>query len=151
MQRELNLGSYRAAWFLACPSHPARPYALTTTSGPELAAKARRRSSDGSNFVGGKKKNVHRGKPEPKHAVHALVERGGEARVKHVPDVSAKTLRKAHPEARRSKSTMNTDEARPYYHMKKGVCGARCRQPQCWRYVSKDGKVHISLPDPPPS
>ena len=46
-------------------------------------------------FVGGKKKNVHKGKPEPKkHAVHALVERGGEVRAKHVADVTAKTLRK---------------------------------------------------------
>ena len=45
-------------------------------------------------FVGGKKKNVHKGKPEPKkHAVHALVERGGELRAKHVADVTAKTLR----------------------------------------------------------
>ena len=45
-------------------------------------------------FVGGKKKNVHKGKPEPKkHAVHALVERGGEVRAKHVADVTAKTLR----------------------------------------------------------
>ena len=35
--------------------------------------------------VGGKKKNVHKGKPEPKkHAVVTLVERSGEVRAKHV-------------------------------------------------------------------
>ena len=36
----------------------------------------------------------HRGKPEPKkHAVHALVERGGRVSARHIPDVTAKTLR----------------------------------------------------------
>ena len=42
-------------------------------------------------FVGGRKKNVHKGKPEPrKHAVHALVERDGQMRAKHIADVTAK-------------------------------------------------------------
>ncbi len=63
-------------------------------------------------FVGGKKKNVHKGKPEPKkHAALALVERGGKMRVSHVADVSAKTLRKAIAKNIAKGTTMNTDDA----------------------------------------
>jgi hypothetical protein len=44
-------------------------------------------------FVGGKAKNAHKNKPvPPKRPVHALVERGGEVRASHVPDVTARTL-----------------------------------------------------------
>ena len=68
--------------------------------------------------MGGKKKNVHKGKPEPKkHAVHALVERGGEVRASHVPDVPAKTLRHAIVTQASRKSELHTDESLTYYWM----------------------------------
>jgi ISXO2-like transposase domain len=63
-------------------------------------------------FVGGKKKNVHRGKPEPqKHAVHALVERCGKMSAKQVADVTAKTLRKNLRELADRKSKLHTGSA----------------------------------------
>ena len=63
-------------------------------------------------FVGGKAKNVHRGRPEPKkHAVHALVERGGRVSASHIPDVTAKTLRAALEKAADRKSALHTDDS----------------------------------------
>lgn len=66
-------------------------------------------------FVGGKKKNVHKGKPEPKkHAVVALVERDGKMRASHVADVTAKTLRETLVTQASRKSYLMTDEAPAY-------------------------------------
>lgn len=50
---------------------------------------------------------------------HALVERGGQMRMKHVADVSAKTLRKNLKELADRKSTLNTDEALAYHWVDK--------------------------------
>jgi hypothetical protein len=62
-------------------------------------------------FVGGKKKNVHKGKPEPKkHAVHALVEPGGHLRATHVPDVSARALRSVMEKHADPRSALHTDD-----------------------------------------
>ena len=61
-------------------------------------------------YVGGKKKNA-KGKPEPKkHAVHALVERGGHVRATHVADVTAKTLRSVMEKHADKRSTLHTDD-----------------------------------------
>ena len=141
MQRELNLGSYRTAWFLCHRIREAMRLDDDTSS--PLGGEGKTVESD-ETFVGGKKKNVHRGKPEPKkHAVHALVERGGEARVSHVPDVSAKSLRKAIKKHVDPKSTMNTDEALAYYHMRKEFAAHGAVNHSQGEYVSKDGKTHI--------
>ena len=95
-------------------------------------------------FVGGKKKNVHRGKPEPKkHAVHALVERGGEIRAKHVADVTAKTLRKNLVTMASRKSELHTDDALSYYWLGREFAKHRSVNHSKDEYVSKDGKVHI--------
>ncbi len=75
-------------------------------------------------FVGGKKKNVHKGKPEPKkHAVVALVERDGEMRAKHVADVTAKTLRETLVSQASRKSYLMTDEAQAYKGVGKEFSG----------------------------
>ena len=95
-------------------------------------------------FVGGKKKNVHKGKPEPKkHAVHALVERGGQMRAPHVPDVTARTLRTAISKHVAKGTTMNTDDALAYYHMSKEFAAHGVVNHSTDEYVSKDGTVHI--------
>ncbi len=139
MQRELNLGSYRTAWFLC---HRIREAMSPAGSGP-IGGPGKVVESD-ETFVGGKKKNVHRGKPEPKkHAVHALVERGGQMRASHIPDVSAKTLRKAIAKHVDKKSTMNTDDALAYYHMSKEFAAHGVVNHSKDEYVSKDGQTHI--------
>lgn len=139
MQRELNLGSYRTAWFLC---HRIREAMRIDDAGP-IGGTGKTVESD-ETFVGGKKKNVHNGKPEPKkHAVHALVERGGKVRASHVPDVSAKTLRKAIAKHVAKGTTMNTDDALAYYHMSKEFAAHGVVNHSRDEYVSKDGKTHI--------
>ena len=74
MQRDLNLGSYRTAWFVCMRVREAMK--LPKMSPGRLGGEGKSLESD-ETFVGGKKKNAHVGKPEPrKHAVHALVEPG---------------------------------------------------------------------------
>lgn len=113
-QLERMLGiSYKSAWFLAMRIREAM---TEPTAGP-IGGAGKVVESD-ETFVGGKKKNVHTGKPEPKkHAVHALVERDGKARVRHVADVTAKTLRKNLRKLADAKSELHTDEAMTYYYM----------------------------------
>ena len=140
LQRELALGSYRTAWFMAMRIREAM--GLDPKSSP-IGGSGKTVESD-ETFVGGKKKNVHRGKPEPKkHAVHALVERGGKVRASHVPDVSAKTLRAAIAKHVHPKSTMNTDDALAYYWMSKEFAKHGVVNHSRDEYVSKDGKTHI--------
>ena len=109
MQRELNLGSYRTAWFVCMRVREAMK--LPKMAMGRLGGEGKTLESD-ETFVGGKKKNVHKGKPEPrKHAVHALVERGGGLRATHVPDVSARTLRSVLEKHADRKSALHTDDA----------------------------------------
>jgi transposase-like protein len=139
IQRMLGV-TYKSAWFLMHRIREAM--APAKTAGP-IGGRGKVVESD-ETFVGGKKKNVHRGKPEPKkHAVHALVERGGEVRASHVPDVSAKTLRKAIAKHVDPKSAMNTDDALAYYHMSKEFAAHGVVNHSRGEYVSKDGTVHI--------
>jgi len=140
MQRELALGSYRTAWFMC---HRIREAMGLSKDAEPIGGKGKTVESD-ETFVGGKKKNVHRGKPEPKkHAVHALVERGGKVRASHVPDVSAKTLRAAIAKHVAKGTTMNTDDALAYYHMSKEFAAHGVVNHSRDEYVSKDGKTHI--------
>jgi transposase-like protein len=109
MQRELNLGSYRTAWFLTMRIREAMKLPKPAMGRP-IGGEGKVLESD-ETFVGGKKKNVKRGKPEPKkHAVHALVEPGGRLRATHVPDVSAKTLREVLAKHADPKSALHTDD-----------------------------------------
>lgn len=139
LQRMLNV-SYKSAWFLSMRIREAMDD--SATSGP-IGGEGKTVESD-ETFVGGKKKNVHKGKPEPKkHAVHALVERGGKVRASHVPDVSAKTLRKAIAKHVAKGTTMNTDDALAYYHMSKEFAAHGVVNHSKDEYVSKDGQTHI--------
>jgi transposase-like protein len=112
IERMLGL-SYKSAWFLCMRIREA----MTEPKAGPIGGEGKIVESDES-FVGGKKKNVHKGKPTPKkHAVHALVERGGGARVTHVADVTAKTLRKNLRKLADRKSELHTDEALAYHWM----------------------------------
>ncbi len=139
LQRTLGLG-YRAAWFMA---HRIRLAMSPDAKAGPIGGHGKVVESD-ETFVGGKAKNVHKNKPIPKkHAVHALVERGGEVRAKHVPDVSAKTLREAIAKNVDPTSTMNTDDALAYYHMSREFAAHGVVNHSRGEYVSKDGKAHI--------
>ena len=139
LQRMLNV-SYKSAWFLSMRIREAMK--ADASAGP-IGGGGKIVESD-ETFVGGRKKNVHKGKPEPKkHAVHALVERGGQVRATHVADVSAKTLRKAIAKHVAKGTTMNTDDALAYFHMSKEFAKHGVVNHSKDEYVSKDGKTHI--------
>jgi transposase-like protein len=139
IQRMLGV-TYQTAWFMTMRLREAA--SPDPKDGP-LGGHGKVIESD-ETFVGGKKKNVHKGKPEPKkHAVHALVERGGKMRAKHGPDVSAKTLRKNLVTMTSRKSTLNTDEALAYHWMGKEFADHGAVNHSQDEYVSKDGKTHI--------
>src|SRR5262245_12111183 len=108
MQRELNLGSYRTAWFVCMRVREAMK--LPKMGKGRLGGGGKVLESD-ETYIGGRKKNVHKGKPEPrKHAVHALVERGGGVRATHVADVSARTLREVLDKHADKSSALHTDD-----------------------------------------
>lgn len=93
LQRSLDV-QYKTAWFM---SHRIReamkaPGGMFNTGGGTIEADA--------TYVGGKEKNRHRSKRNPKiiggvgkQCVFALVERNGGVRSLHIPSVNAKTLK----------------------------------------------------------
>ncbi len=108
-QIERMLGvTYKTAWFMMHRIREAmgiEPQTAGPIGGDEKIIEA------DETYVGGKSKNVHRGKPVPKkHMVVALVERRGEVRVKHVADVSGKNVRDALVRNASRKSMLMTDD-----------------------------------------
>lgn len=98
--------TYKTAWFM---THRIREAMRDTDAGPIGGAGGDLESDE--TYVGGKAKNAHKGKPAPrKHAVHALVERGGRVRATHVADVTAKTLRTVMEKHADKRSTLHTDD-----------------------------------------
>jgi transposase-like protein len=133
--------SYKTAWFMCHRIREAMTPARGS-SGP-IGGTGKIVESD-ETFVGGKAKNVHRGKPIPKkHAVQALVERGGQVRAKHVADVTAKSLRETLVTQASRKSTLNTDEAMAYYWLGREFAEHQTVNHSAGEYVSKDGQTHI--------
>ena len=90
LHRSLGI-TYKTAWFMAHRIREAMGMKAEDTSPIGGANKV---VESDETYVGGKKKNVHKGKPEPKkHPVVALVERDGEVRAIHIPNVTAKNAR----------------------------------------------------------
>ena len=134
IQRMLGV-TYKSAWFMTMRLREA----MRAKGAAPIGDEGKIIESD-ETFVGGKKKNVHKGKPEPKkHAVHALVERGGEVRASHVPDVTAKTLRHAIVTQASRKSELHTDESLTYYWMGKEFAGHKTVNHSKDEYHTKDG------------
>lgn len=113
MQIQRMLGvTYKTAWFMMHRIREAMGID-SQTAGP-IGGDEKIIEAD-ETYVGGKAKNVHKGKPVPKkHMVVALVERHGGARVKHVADVSGKNVRNALVTNASRKSMLMTDD-HPYY------------------------------------
>jgi hypothetical protein len=108
VQRMCGFKSYKSAWFMC---HRIREAMKSDSKAGPLGGPGKVLESD-ETFVGGKKKNVHKGKPEPKKKpVHALVERGGRISAKHIADVTAKTLRETLAKSADRRSTLHTDDA----------------------------------------
>lgn len=113
MHRMMGI-TYKTAWFL---NHRIREAMglKPQTSGP-IGGKEKIVEAD-ETHVGGKSKNVHRGKPVPKkHLVVAMIERGGEMRAKHVANVKGDKVKDALRRNVSRKSMLMTDE-HTYYTM----------------------------------
>ena len=110
-QLERMLGvTYETAWFLF---HRLREAAADPSRGP-IGGENKVIEAD-ETYIGGKAKNVHRGKPIPKKAaVVSLIERDGEVRSFHVTRVNAKTLRPILVKHASRKSYLMTDDSLVY-------------------------------------
>jgi transposase-like protein len=140
IQRMLGV-TYKTAWFMTMRIREAMAPAPGTPDAGPIGGEGKTVESD-ETFVGGKAKNVHNGKPiPPKRPVVALVERGGKARARHVPDVTAKTVRKVLVEHASRKSDLNTDESLTYYWLGREFASHGAVNHSANEYVSKDGKI----------
>jgi transposase-like protein len=88
--------TYRTAWFM---THRLRLALGLPSEEPPMGGEGKVIEADTS-YVGGREKNKHVGKRDPKNVggagkqiVHVLVERGGSARAHHIADVTGMTLR----------------------------------------------------------
>jgi transposase-like protein len=111
--------SYEGAWFLF---HRLREAANVLDGGAPLGGVNRVIEADES-YIGGKARNKAFGPPPKKMAVFTLLERGGEARSSHVPDVTSKTLREAMVTRASRKSFLMTDEALVYDRLGREFAG----------------------------
>jgi hypothetical protein len=139
VQRMCGFASYKTAWFMC---HLVREAMKPDAKAGPLGGPGKVLESD-ETFVGGSKKNVHRGKPEPKkHPVHALVERGGQVRARRVPGVTARTLRSALEKAADRRSKLHTDDSLANLSVGKDFAEHRTVAHTLGEYVSKDGQAH---------
>ncbi len=141
VHRQLGV-TYKTAWFMCHRIRQAMTPA-PKTQGP-IGGSGKTIEAD-ETFVGGKAKNIHKGKPiPPKRPVVALVERGGELRAKHVADVTAKTIRDVLVTQASRKSHLKTDDSLTYYWLGREFASHRPVNHSRGEYVSKDGKAHVN-------
>jgi transposase-like protein len=141
LYRMLGFGSYRTAWFMAHRIREGMRESHVSDGGPLGGANSVVEVDE--SFVGGKAKN-RKNKVPPKEAVVALVERGGRVRSRHVPDVTAKTLKpilKAQLDAR---SYVMTDEGTVYPSVTKDFAGHGTVNHSIEEYVRGGGFWHTN-------
>lgn len=110
MHRMMGI-TYKTAWFLNHRIREAMGLGPepSKTAGP-IGGKEKIVEAD-ETHVGGKAKNVHRGKPVPKkHLVVAMIERSGGMRVKHVANVKGDQVKDTLRRNVSRKSMLMTDE-----------------------------------------
>lgn len=101
--------TYKTAWFMA---HRLRE-AMREGKAAEVGGDNKVVEAD-ETYIGGKAKNRAFKEPPKKEAVIALVERDGKVRSKHVPNVTAKTVRDVLVTQASRKSFLMTDESPVY-------------------------------------
>ena len=112
LMRNLGLGSYRTAWFLA---HRIREAMTDDTHKSEGGLGGANKVVEvDETYVGGKAKNRAFKEPAPKKAVVTLVERDGRAKSFHVANVTAKTVRPIIVTNANRASSLMTDESLIY-------------------------------------
>ncbi len=130
--------SKKTAWFVC---HRIRE-SLRETKPTPMGGQNKVIEADES-FVGGKARN-RKNKVPPKEAVFALVERGGRVSSHHVPDVSAKTLRKILVTHVDRKSYLMTDESGAYITVGREYSGHGTVNHSIEEYVRHGGFMHTN-------
>jgi transposase-like protein len=131
--------SYEAAWFLF---HRLREAAVVTDpsalGGKNLVVEA------DETYIGGKARNKAYGPPPKKEAVLTVVERDGEARSKHIANVTAKALRETIVTKVDRKSYLMTDEAMVYTRLGREFSGHGTVNHSADEYVRTGGFHHTN-------
>jgi hypothetical protein len=140
MHRMMGI-TYKTAWFL---NHRIREaMGLPVSSGP-IGGKEKIVEVD-ETYVGGKGKNVHRGKPVPKkHMVVALIERDGEMRIKHVANVTGDKVKDALRRNVSRQSMLMTDDSPIYTMLGKEFYSHATVQHSKGEYTDFCGFAHIN-------
>ncbi len=150
LQRQLGLGSYRTAWFMA---HRIR-HAMQN-GGPQgpltgvvevdetyIGGKPRTTGKHPPKGLGKLRgKNPNKGRGTKKSAVQVLVQRGGAARARVVPDVTAKTLQPFIREHTALSAAIHSDEWQGYKGVGEGFAGGHHTVAHSYGEYARDG-VH---------
>jgi transposase-like protein len=132
--------TYKSAWFMA---HRIREAMGIAKPGP-LGGENKVVEAD-ETYVGGKAKNrAYAKKPPIKQAVVSLVEREGEVRSRHVPNVTATTLRPILVTLASRKSHLMTDESAVYPAVGTEFAGHSAVNHSADEYVRLGGFVHTN-------
>src|SRR3954462_3068915 len=137
LYRMLGFGSYRTAWFMAMRI---REGMRGGHLGP-LGGEGKFVEAD-ETFTGGKAKNRAYKAPPPKEAVMSLVERGGNVRSYHVPEVTAKTLKPILVDAIAKDTHFRTDESAVYYGVGEGCASHQTVNHSIKEYVRGDAHTN---------
>jgi len=142
LMRNLGIGSYRTAWFLA---HRIREAMVDdshkATGGLGGANKV---VEVDETFVGGKAKNRAYREPAPKKAVVSLVEREGRVHSRHVADVTAKTVREIIVTNANRASALMTDDAAIYPAIGREFAGHETVNHSANEYARFGGFAHVN-------
>jgi transposase-like protein len=141
LMRNLGLGSYRTAWFLAHRIREAMTDIDPNANGGPLGGAGKVVEAD-ETVVGGRKKNRAHGAPAPKKTVFTLIERDGRARSFHVANVTASKLGPIMRKNASRKSELNTDEGSQYIKLGREFAGHRAVDHSRSEYAYKlDGRT----------
>lgn len=136
--------TYKSTWFLCHRIREAMGLGPEQNDQGPIGGEGKIVESD-ETFVGGRAKNVHKGKPIPKkQPVVALIERGGKMRARHVADVTAASLRKTLKDLTKAKTELHTDDSMAYYWLGREFDKHRAVNHSAGEYVSKDGMAHVN-------
>ncbi|MEQ8333340.1 IS1595 family transposase [Nisaea sp.] len=137
-QLERMLGiTYESAWFL---THRLNEAATPKTPGP-IGGSNKVVEAD-ETYIGGKARNKAFGPPPKKMAVLTFVEREGESRSFHVPNVTAKTLRPLIVKTADRKSHLMTDESPVYPKVGREFAGHSAVNHSKDEYARAGGFIH---------
>ncbi|WP_027055703.1 IS1595 family transposase [Mesorhizobium erdmanii] len=140
LMRNLGIGSYRTAWFLA---HRIREAMREGVPAGGLGGANKVVEADEA-YVGGKAKNRAHREPAPKKAVLSLVERDGRVASFHVANVTADTVRPIIVTTADRASALMTDESTVYPRLGREYASHGTVNHSANEYARLGGYMHIN-------